>query len=245
MSYILDALRRAEADRERERGRVPGLHTPPLPGSEAAPAAGQRRWLPWAGGGLLLVVGIGTGLWWAGSPRETAPAPAAVTPTPAPVMPDTARAPHDAAPAAPTLPAPAAQDAPQATMAPAPQPAASPYLPPPPATTTPAAPPAVPAAQAAVPARATAPVPAASAGATSAEAPLPRLAELPESLRREIPKLVISGSVYSDDPASRFLIVNGEVQHEGAKLGAELVLEQIRPHELVLRFRGQRYRQPI
>ena len=45
-----------------------------------------------------------------------------------------------------------------------------------------------------------------------------------ESMRRELPKLAISGSVYSEDPASRFLIVNGEVLHEGAKLGAELVL---------------------
>ena len=40
-------------------------------------------------------------------------------------------------------------------------------------------------------------------------------------------------------------MVNGEVVREGAKLGADLVLEQIRPRELVLRFKGQRYRQPV
>jgi len=87
-----------------------------------------------------------------------------------------------------------------------------------------------------------APVPAAP---PAAEAPIPRLAELPESTRRELPKLVISGSVYSDDPASRFVMVNGEVLREGAKLGADLVLEQIGARELVLRFKGQRYRLPV
>jgi general secretion pathway protein B len=71
------------------------------------------------------------------------------------------------------------------------------------------------------------------------------MAELPENTRRELPKLVISGSVYSDDPASRFVIINGEVQREGAKLGADLVLERIGTRELVLRFKGQRFRQPV
>ena len=86
---------------------------------------------------------------------------------------------------------------------------------------------------------------AAPAPAPVAEAPIPRLADLPESTRRELPKLAISGSVYSDDPASRFVIVNGEVLREGAKLGADLVLEQIGARELVLRFKGQRYRLPV
>ncbi|NCT83022.1 MAG: general secretion pathway protein GspB, partial [Comamonadaceae bacterium] len=101
---------------------------------------------------------------------------------------------------------------------------------------------------AAAPAPVVAAPPAALAAAPSGSAPdarIPRLAELPDSLRRELPPLAISGSVYSDDPASRFVMINGEVQREGAKLGAELVLEQIRPRELVLRFKGQRYRQPV
>lgn len=226
MSYILDALRRAEADRERERGQVPGLHTRAPSGSEAAPAAGPRRWLPWAGGGLLLLAGIGAGSWWAGG-QPDAPAP---VPPPAPA-PLAAPAPSaEVAVAAPvTLPAPAAASAPATTSA-----SGSPYLPPAP------------------PPGAAAPAPAPRPGAVAelapapvAEAPIPRLSELPESTRRELPKLVISGSVYSDDPASRFVMVNGEVMREGARLGADLVLEQIRPRELVLRFKGQRYRQPV
>lgn len=207
MSYILDALRRAEADRERERGQVPGLHTQPLTGSEAAPAAAHRPWLPWAGAGLLLLAGIVAGSWWASS---DAPAPA---PAPAPSL---APLPVAAAPTAPTI-APAPPPPPAAS--------ASPYLPP-------------------VVATAPAPAPAA-APAPPAEARIPRLAELPESTRRELPRLAISGSVYSDDPAARFVIVNGEVQREGARLGTDLVLEQIGARELVLRFKGQRFRQPV
>lgn len=227
MSYILDALRRAEADRERERGQVPGLHTQPLSSSETARATSQRRWLPWAGGGLLLLAGIVAGSWWAGSSPE-APAPVP-QPAPAPV-----------ATTAPSATVPVTTAAPStAASAPMPQPEASgsPYLPPvpPPAAVLPPAP---------VPVATPAPAPAATPAPTP-EAPIPRLAELPESTRRELPRLAISGSVYSDDPASRFVMINGEVQREGAQLGAHLVLEQIRPRELVLRFKGQRFRQPV
>lgn len=213
MSYILDALRRAEADRERERGQVPGLHTT-APVTGAAAAAHPRRWLPWAGAGLLLLAGIGAGSWWAGAPREAAvPPPAPATPAPAPP------------PAPVVLPAPAAAP-----------------VQPPPASTSPYLPPAPPPAPVAAP---PAPAPQPAAPMPAAEAPIPRLAELPENVRRELPKLVVSGSVYSDDPASRFVIINGEVMREGGKPGAELVLEKIGPRELVLRFRGQRFRQPV
>ena len=184
MSYILEALRRAEADRERERGQVPGLHTQPPSGSEAAPSAGQRRWLTWAGTGLLLLAGIGIGSWWASGQHE-APSPVALPvpqPMPAPLVP-TARPTAVAA-------APVIQPAPVTSLVASPgtqqpgtqqpvRPAASgsPYLPPTP--------------------------PPAPAPAPAAEARIPRLSELPESTRRELPKLAIAGLVYSDDPASR------------------------------------------
>ncbi|MFX8047678.1 general secretion pathway protein GspB, partial [Acinetobacter baumannii] len=80
--------------------------------------------------------------------------------------------------------------APAAVPQPAPAASASPYLPPVP------------------------PVPPAAVVAPAPEARIPRLAELPESTRRELPRLAISGSVYSDDAASRFVIVNGEVVRE-------------------------------
>ncbi len=222
MSYILDALRRAEADRERERGQVPGLHSLPPPGSQAARAANPHRWLPWAAAGLLLLLaGVGAGSWWASGQNEA-------TATVSPASPQPAPAPRLATPPR-TEPATAAVTLPTAiapTVAPASVPLRRPA-----ASASPDPPPAAP--------------PGAVPAAPAPEARLPRLAELPESSRRELPKLAISGSVYSDDPASRFIIVNGEVAREGAKLGIDLVLEEIRPRELVLRFRGQRYRQPV
>lgn len=221
MSYILDALRRAEADRERERGQVPGLHTQPTSERGAAPRAGRRRWLPWAGGGLLVLAGIAAGSWWAGGPPEAAPPIPQPAPVPAPLPQAASPAPAEAGKAVATQPV---------ANTPTPQPAnpGSPYL-------APVPPPgAIPPAPAPAPPR-----------PAAAEAPIPRLAELPDSTRRELPRLAISGSVYSDDPASRFVIINGEVRREGANLGSDLVLEHIGTRELVLRFKGLRFRQPV
>ena len=239
MSYILDALRRAEADRERERGQVPGLNTQAV--GKTAPAASSRRWLPWAGGGLLLLAGIGAGAWWASGSYEAVTPIAQPMPQPVPQ------------PAPQPAPAPVT---PPIVAAPAPQPAAStsPYLPPvpPPVAVAPGpapqpAPVAAPApapVAAAVPAPVPAPPPPAPAPAAATEAPIPKLAELPENIRRDVPRIVISGSVYSDDPRGRFAMINGEVLREGAQIGPDHVLEQIRPRELIFRFKGQRYRQP-
>lgn len=65
--------------------------------------------------------------------------------------------------------------------------------------------------------------------------------ELPEDVRRQLPNFSINGSKYSDTPASRILIINGQVFHEGDRLTPELTLEQIKVKAAVLRFRGYRY----
>jgi len=103
MSYILDALRRADA--ERSRGVVPGLHAQSLP-ADNEPAARNYAPLLWAAGvaGVLLAAGVAVLLWapWRATP---APAPEArVTPAPAPTL-----AARDSAPVQPAqgeLPAP-------------------------------------------------------------------------------------------------------------------------------------------
>jgi len=98
MSYILDALRRAEA--ERERGSVPGLHTQPVaaPTAPAAPAS-LRPALLWVGA-LALVLLVGT-LAWLMRLRPAAPEPATVA-----VSPRVAPAPAPPLPAAPMAIAP-------------------------------------------------------------------------------------------------------------------------------------------
>ncbi|MDE1950478.1 MAG: hypothetical protein KGI35_17810, partial [Burkholderiales bacterium] len=60
MSYILDALRRAEA--ERERGLVPGLHSQPNASAATVQRRGPLTLAAFAAAGVVLVVAA-AGLW--------------------------------------------------------------------------------------------------------------------------------------------------------------------------------------
>lgn len=217
MSYILDALRRADA--ERERGGVPGLHTQAMPdvGDDERPA--RRTGLqPWH----WVVIGLAGGLavavvWqWRGSDEPAAAAPASMPPPPiaAAVEPPPAPMPAPMLPTAPVAAAP---------MAP-PAPAVAPAIAPMRATPAPANPPA-------------------SAAAPAAAEPqrIASLAALPAELRSGMPALAFGGSIYSNTPANRLLIVNGQLMHEGESLGPGITLEQIKPKAAVINIRGQRF----
>ena len=75
MSLILDALRKADA--ERERGAVPGLHAQPAPPDEPAARAPNRTppWL-WAGVGVAVGLAVAVALF-AVSRSAAPPEPAA------------------------------------------------------------------------------------------------------------------------------------------------------------------------
>lgn len=234
MSYILDALKRA--DSERERGAVPGLHAQPAAALPATPASPQKNLVPWAIGAaaVLLAGGAGVAAWRSMAKQEAAPAAQALATAPA--------APALAAPTPPS-PAPAPLQAPP-TPAPAKPPAAVPAPPPPPIPAPPAPPaPPVPI-PAPAPPRQTAAAPPAPAPLAPAAAPAERtytLQELPEDIRRQLPALAISGAVHSADPAQRMLIVNGQVVQEGGQPAPEVALLQIGPKSAVLGFRGYRF----
>jgi general secretion pathway protein B len=68
---------------------------------------------------------------------------------------------------------------------------------------------------------------------------------LPDDVRRGLPQLAFGGSVYSDTPAQRMVIINGQVMREGDAVTDELQIEQIRPRSAVLRMRGQRFEMPF
>ena len=51
--------------------------------------------------------------------------------------------------------------------------------------------------------------------------------------------------MYSDTPAQRMVIFNGQVLREGDALTNELQIEQIRQRSAVLRVRGQRFEMPF
>jgi len=223
MSYILEALRRAEA--QRQRGAVPGLHAQPASAALADPAltrrAGARRsWrLVWILAAVLLLAAGAR--WWLGPSGSSGLEPTVGPAQPVAVVP-VARI---AAPALePALAAPLA-----VPVAPALASSAA-------AVNNAALPPRV-ASSAALPLLA-APLPATAL----ASAPrLPTLAELPETVRRELPVFTLGGSVYAEQASQRMVIINGQVMREGDRLAPELLLQQIRLKSVLLDYRGQRF----
>jgi general secretion pathway protein B len=248
MSYILDALRKADADRE--RGAAAELLGAPDAASVALPPPSTRRqpvpvwhWLV-AGAAVPLVALL---VWRWAAPDEPAPIAAAVTAAASatvatPVAPQPASVPASATmvAAAGSSRSEARETAPAASAStPSVAPAPAPPLPPKPAARKPAArkaPPKPPVVAANTP-----PLARAEDKQGPASASVRALAELPEDLRRQVPSMTIGGSVYSPQPASRMLIVNGQVMREGATLAPGLQLESIGRQSAVFSIRGQRF----
>lgn len=246
MSYILEALKKAQA--ERQLGSAPTIHAPvpsyapPSP----APLAGSRYLL--AGLGVGAAVAAAAFLW----PRATPATQAQLAAAPA------AKAPHPAPAAVPLAPRPAPPPMPAPEPAPAKPASARSAVPMPDqpalrAEAAPAAPPktgrvasgpepvaALPEAAAAVP-EPERPV-AAPSPQPAGEALPGDLHALPEALQREIPKLAFGGYIYSPNPAERLLLVDKTLRREGEEVAPGLVLERILPKAAVMNYRGNRYR---
>lgn len=237
MSYILDALRKAEA--ERERGHVPSIHAQPvLPGSAPASAARSPSVAIWIGLGALLLAAVIGLTWWflSSAAQRNAVVPTAATPAATP-MPPVSAAPAVAAAPAPTAPPAAAEPAPApAATKPAPTPK-------PKSAATPQAGVGKSPASAA-PTRSEV-APHSAPAATGANEPhagkIYAVSELPDAIRSQLPQVNVGGSVYSPVRADRMLIVNGQVLHEGDRITPDVVLEQVRVKGAVLAFRGYRY----
>lgn len=70
----------------------------------------------------------------------------------------------------------------------------------------------------------------------------PLLGELPEDIRRQIPALTITGAVYSDNPAQRLLLVNGQVLTQGSPVAPDVTLVEINSGHSEFTFRGTHFR---
>jgi general secretion pathway protein B len=250
MSYILDALRRADA--ERERGAVPGLSSQQHAYVEDDAARPQRsRALVWAIVALASALVVAVAWNFVGGSNPPTPRPVvegSVSPTPTAPLPTTPSPEATTAPSpAPTAPAQAALPS-QASVEPATPPAPVPHAnvrhPPEPKhvarrTETEPAP-------AANENAATAKVAEPKGAGTKAGRPLDegrvyQQSELPDDVRRDLPKLTIGGSSYSSDAASRMVMINGQIFHEGDQLAPQLVLERIKLKSAVLSYKGYRY----
>jgi general secretion pathway protein B len=263
MSYILDALKKADA--EREQGAVPGLHSRPQAPAPEDDDSDEKpgRTLPivWLGAGAALcLIAV---LSWQLLRRDPAPPEALVAVAPSPAVQEAAPLPSGGQQAVP----PASPQMPQ-TMAPPQQvpPAAVPMpaapAPPPPVVSAPprqeptavapplssAAPPPVSpgaaqqdTAKVASAMPPTVAAPRAPGAANQQGQRIPGIQELPEDVRREIPQLTIGGAMYSEIPTQRMLIVNSQVFREGDQPYQGLMLEEIRLKSAVFKYRGYRY----
>ena len=196
MSYILEALRKAQA--ERARGAVPGVNAQPHPTIVQQPSVGRGVWIT----GLLALLAVVAFLFlvrpWSdvNTPPGAARAPEPPAPVAVPAAPKTAAAPE-------VMPTPSRPLRKLGEVAPA-QPAAAPAAP--------------------TPER------------------IALLQELPAHIQREIPPLAINGYIYASNPAERSVLINNRLRREGDALSEGLVLEKLLPREMVLNYRGYRYR---
>jgi general secretion pathway protein B len=222
VSLILDALRKADA--ERERGSVPSLHSQPVapPSAEAPPRAKVRpSWL-WIAIGIA--VGLSGAATWVmlvrtapqpGTPVAQASAPPAASVT-APVA-----APPVVA-SGPAAPSSTASASAVAEPAPWPQPDER---------------------KAAVrtEAKGDAPVRVLGNVPAAAEPQIYTREQLPPDIRAALPQFAVGGSMYSPNPAARSLIVNGQLYREKDRLTPDLMLEEVKLKAAVFSFRGYRF----
>jgi general secretion pathway protein B len=232
MSYILEALKKAQA--ERQLGNAPTIHAPP-PSYASADTRSSRKpvIIGIAAGALVVALGALVLL------RQPAPAPTvqvASAPAPAPVAAPVAVPAAPVVAALPAAPEPAAPAKPEAPV----KPKAPPVSAKPPAPAPKPAPRAEPVEALPEPARPV--LVAAAPAAPSAEDHIGPLQSLPESVQREIPKVSFGGYIYSPNPAERLLLVDKMLRREGEEVAPGLVLERLLPKAAIMNYRGSRYR---
>jgi general secretion pathway protein B len=232
MSYILEALKKAQA--ERQLGSAPTLHAPSLRTADtASPAARFSKPLLLSVVGMAALIGVLLVL------VLRAPSAPAEVPTLATVAASPAPAPASALPIAQSAAPPAV-----AAVTPLPAPVAD--LPPSVANLARNSAPEARPQQQSQPTVAAAPAVAATPAkvATAPEEPVVNLRDLPEPIQRSIPPVTVGGYIYSKNAADRLLLVDKILRHEGEELAPGLLLEKLQPKEAVFNFKGYRYRVP-
>ena len=240
MSYILDALDKAE--RERKRGQPPALHIGERP---AAVESARSPWL-WVAVFAVIFNALLAGLLIYSSTRETietsaAPAPPAVA-EPPPVV------------AAPAPPAPPLDPPIHRAIPPAVPPTvllmtdkelqaqarqleieATPPADPAPIEPEPKAEPEAESKSEPAPLVAT----------READTPLeriPLLLEMSQQLQQSLPPFRVDVHVHASNAANRFVMINLRRYREGDEVAPELMLQRITKEGMVLKFRGEQFR---
>jgi general secretion pathway protein B len=256
MSYILDALKKAES--ERHLGTIPNLHTA-QPANIAPPAStrssGTGPW-PWVALAALTIALVALA-WlkpWQPAPDAAAlPATAALPVQPAAVPVETppvpASPPSSSVPASSATPPVAAAPAKEAEEKPAKK------------TPSSAKHPAEKKPEEkkleekklvqAAPSRQQKKEPKPTPDQTqsqerdlgqASEQRAVALHELPAAIQGEIPALSITGYIYSPNKADRTVLINKKLLREGDQIAPDFILEKLTPTGMVLNYKGYRYR---
>lgn len=221
MSYILEALKKAEA--ERRSGLAHAVPLPPgFPGAERQGGAPQaRRWL---GIAATLTVALPVVTWLAmreSAPQAEAGSAAAPLPVTAAVMPE--------APVVAPVTPPAAATAPESAVA---APTQEKPISAKPAKKKP---------EKKSPAPASA-VAAAAPKESGIDVAVATLNDLPAQVRNEIPLLTIGGYIYAGNRADRSVLINNRLLREGDEIAPGFTLEQMTRDSMILNYKGYRYR---
>jgi general secretion pathway protein B len=240
MSYILDALRRA--DQQRQRHAAPTLLT-------LQPSAVMRKRPAYLVYILLAAILIGAGIviGWL-RPWQT---PQAVRTEAVVVKPVEATQPQSAPAQSAVAPQPNPNPEPVTQSAPQPAPAVSEAAP----TAKPESRP-----ETRMPAKAVTGMPMrdanTTAGKTTAspsdrlaytpagdapEQPVIAMADLPPAVRGEIPAMAISVHAWSSNPSASMISINYKLLHEGDQVAPGLMLEQITQEGAIFTYKGYRF----
>lgn len=248
MSYILDALKKAEA--ERHMGKVPNVLAQPAIALLSAPGASNRKTL-FIIAALLLAAICAALVWfkpWQGRtlalpPEKSSSSPAAEnSPQMAlEIAPDTTlAAPVAMAPSATSIVtvSPAAEN-PEKPHSPLPKPRKPPSPTP---KEKPVAEPILPTEAALLNTPDIGHQSLKMSKVLTPELPAVTLQELPAQIQRELPPLTIGGYIYSEHQRERQLLVNMRLLHEGEEAAPGVILEQMQPKTAVFSYKGYRYR---
>jgi general secretion pathway protein B len=212
MSYILEALKKS--DKQRQRLAAPTL----LTAQAAVAAPKQSAFLRYILLGVALV-GAGIVIGWLRPWQQEQPVPAVAATRPEPGPRQTAAAPAPVP--VPTsalikqdLPAPARRETHRAP----------------------------PKAVAAVKKKTATPVPQKPAGTDAAkDQSVVAMSELPVPIQQEIPSMKISVHAYSGQPKNRLVDINDQLLREGMTVAPGLTLEQITPDGMIFSYKGYRF----
>jgi len=228
MSFILDALRKAE--HERDRRILPGIVDAP----KAHTGRHTLRWIIGLGAALFVINSVALVVLLMRDPRPASPsavpiegvasAPRSVTAPQVSPSPATATA-TAAAPSAGAV-RPLSEEVVAGARS-------TPYTDVPP----------TPSVRAVAPARATAPPPAARPmpEPDPSTAGLPTRRQLPAALASALPPISVDLHVYSAVAAQRFMVISGQRAGEGATIAGGIVIEKITPDGAIAVFRGTRF----